>query len=180
MSDYTLQATWSTKDALATGQALKAISATELGTEFDAIATASATKYDVDDHASTLEATTLTSTTKLISPSTLNDVLVDNAGIAKDLQALASPGADTLLGWDNSASAAIAYTLGEGIRSVTTDINLDLSEFSTAAIAAADTIPFYDVSGVRNGKTTVALLEAGLEIANMADYDANDNIDTPQ
>ncbi|NIN97028.1 MAG: hypothetical protein GTN93_18180 [Anaerolineae bacterium] len=49
MSDYVVQATWSTKDALATGQALKAISATELGTEFDAIATAVATKYDSDD-----------------------------------------------------------------------------------------------------------------------------------
>lgn len=49
MSDYTVTAVWGTKDALATGEDAKAISATELGVEFDAIETASATKYDVAD-----------------------------------------------------------------------------------------------------------------------------------
>jgi len=174
MSDYTLQATWSTKDALATNQALKAISATELGTEFSAIATASATKYDSADLSSKEQAEGLTLDTVLITPHSLNDVLIDNGGIAKDLQQLANPGADTIFGWDNDVTAAIAYTLGEGITSTTTDIHLDLSEIGTVAIAAADTLIFRDVSGGVNGKTTVTLLEAGLQMANMVDYVADE------
>jgi hypothetical protein len=177
MSDYTLQATWSTKDALATGQALKAISATEIGTEFDAIAAASATKFDINDFASQAQAEALTLDTVIITPHSLNDVLVDNGGIAKDLQQLADPGADTLFGWDQSASAAIAYLLGEGITSNLTGIELALSEIGTVAIAAADTLIFYDVSGGVNGKTTVTLLEAGLQMANMADFSAAEFVD---
>jgi len=49
MSDYTLQVTWSTKDALSANAELKAVSATELGNEFSAILTAVNSKYDVDD-----------------------------------------------------------------------------------------------------------------------------------
>jgi len=49
MSDYTLQVTWSTKDAISTGEQLKAISATELGNEFSAILTAVNSKYDSTD-----------------------------------------------------------------------------------------------------------------------------------
>lgn len=177
MSDYILQATWSTKDALATGEALKAISGTELGIEFDAIATAITSKYDSTDIASQAEAEAESSNSVLITPSRVGMWADANAGIVGDLHALADPAADVLLGWDDSANAAIGFTLGEGIASSGTAIRVLLSEFSTVAIAAADTIPFYDVSGAVNGKTTVTAFEAGLELANMVGWDANDNID---
>jgi hypothetical protein len=120
MSDYSLQVTWSTKDALAGGEQLKAISATELGNEFSAISTAIATKYDSDDIASTAEAQALTLDTVLITPSGLNDVLTENAAVLGDLQALTVAGfgaADAILGWDDSAGAAIGFTLGTGLTS---------------------------------------------------------------
>ena len=138
MADYTVQATWSTKDALATGQALKAISATELGTEFTAIANAILSKYDVGDLASQAEAEALANPSKLLTPDTLNDVLVDNAGILKDLQALASPGADRVFGWDNSAGAAIAFTLGTGLSYSGAFINLEAGLIAISALAKTD------------------------------------------
>jgi hypothetical protein len=49
MTDYTVQANWGQKNTLAAGSTLKAISATELGTEFDTIATAILSKYDSTD-----------------------------------------------------------------------------------------------------------------------------------
>lgn len=181
MADYTLQATWSTKDALASGSALKAVSGTELGTEFSAIETAIATKYDSNDIASQAQAQAGTATTVLMTPLRTEEWsatwAAENAGIVGDLQAMADPNADTILGWDDSASATIGYTIGEGLRSTTTDLNIDLSEFTTVAIAAADTIPFYDVTGAVNGKTTVSLLEAGLQVTAFADYDANKWVD---
>jgi len=115
MSDYTLQATWSTKDALATGSALKAISATELGTEFSAIETAIATKYDSNDIASQAQAEAETLNTVLITPARLANWADYNAGVVGDLQAYVDPNADTLFGWDDSAGAAIGFTAGAGI-----------------------------------------------------------------
>ena len=46
MSNYSVLASWGSKDALATGTPAKLVSATELGLEFAAIATMSATKED--------------------------------------------------------------------------------------------------------------------------------------
>ena len=114
MADYTVQATWSTKDALATGQALKAISATELGTEFDAIETAIATKYDSTDIASQAQAEAETSNAVVMTPLRVANWADANGGMVGDLQALADPAADVLLGWDDTDNAAKAWTLGAG------------------------------------------------------------------
>ena len=145
MSDYSLQATWSTKDALATGQALKAISATELGTEFEAISTAVATKFDTDDVASTVEAQALTANNVLITPSGLSDVLGDNAGMAGDIQALVDPNVDTLLGWDDSASAVIGWTIGTGL-ATTVGGALEMSHlgFEDLTDPGADALAMWD------------------------------------
>ena len=125
MSDYTLQATWSTKDALATGQALKAISATELGTEFSAIETAVATKYDTNDIASQAQAEAETSNAVIMTPLRVANWADYNAGMIGDIQALADPNADVLLGWDDSAGAAIGFTAGAGIVFSTTTLTVD-------------------------------------------------------
>ena len=181
MSDYVLQATWNTKDALATGQSLKAVSATELGTEFSAIATAITSKYDSADIASQAQAEAGTNNATIMTPIRAQqwgtNWAGENAGIIADLQALADPGVDKFIGWDESANAAIGFTIGDGLESNGTDIFLSLGELTITAIASGDFIPFYDITGSANGVTTVANLEAGLQISAMADYDANDNID---
>ncbi len=169
MSDYSLQATWSTKDALATGQALKAISATELGTEFSAISTAIATKLDSDDFASQAEAEALTSDVKIITPHSLNDVLVANAGALGDIQALTDPGSDQILFWDDSDSAIEFLTIGDGL-AITAN---DLAVVSTIAGAGLTWTSGVAAVGAGNGITVnandVALTDAAATASNPID-----------
>ena len=47
MSNYIPRANWSEKDALNSGELLKKVSATEIGTEFDEISTMSTTKAEI-------------------------------------------------------------------------------------------------------------------------------------
>ncbi len=124
MSDYTKTTNFTAKDALSTGDPLKLIKGSYFDTEFDNIATASATKYDSGNLASQAQAEALTIDTVLITPHTLNDVLVDNGGMLANIQALADPGADTILGWDESANDVIGFTIGAGLSHAGTEINL--------------------------------------------------------
>jgi hypothetical protein len=61
MSNYTKATNFATKDALSSGDPLKIVKGTEINTEFDAIATAIATKADTNG--ATLTNTTLSSPT---------------------------------------------------------------------------------------------------------------------
>ena len=166
MSDYSLQATWSTKDALATGQALKAISATELGAEFSAIATAVATKYDSDDLASQVQAEGLTLDTVLITPHSLNDVLVDNAGMLSHIQALADPNADVLLGWDDSAGAAIGFTLGDGIESSGTAIQLPATLAGDGLTLTSGVLAVVGGDGITANANDIAITDVAVTSSN--------------
>ena len=147
MSDYTLQATWSTKDALSTGTALKAISATELGNEFSAIATAIQSKYDTTNIASQGEAELETSNTVLMTPARVADWADYNAGAVGDLQGLTTAGfgaADAIFGWDDSASAAIGFTLGTGLATSGTALGLSFLGLESLTDPGADRIAFWD------------------------------------
>ena len=125
MSDYTQITDFSVKDGLTTGDPEKAILGADVDAEFAAIATAISSKYDSNDIASQAQAEALALDTVLITPHNLNDVLVDNAGILKDLQQLADPGGDRLVMWDDSDNAAEFATLGSGISITTNAINID-------------------------------------------------------
>ena len=124
MSDYSKTTNFTTKDGLSSGDSNKLVKGSEFDTEFDALAVASATKYDSGDLASQAEAEGLTSNTKLLTPLRLKDVLADNGGMLQDIQALADPGADKLLGWDDSVNATISFALGAGLATSTTTINV--------------------------------------------------------
>jgi hypothetical protein len=124
VTDYTKTTTFVTKDNLTTGNALKVVKGSYFDTEYDAIATAIATKYDSADLASEATAEALASNTTLLTPLRLDNVMKDNGGMVSDIQALADPGADTVLGWDDSASAAIGFTLGAGLSHAATELNL--------------------------------------------------------
>lgn len=115
MADYTKTTNFTAKDALTTGDPLKVIKGSYFDTEFDNIATAIATKYDSDDLASQAQAEALSSNVVLMTPLRVSNVLEENAGMLGDIQALADPNADTLLGWDDSAGAVIGFTIGDGL-----------------------------------------------------------------
>lgn len=178
MSDYSLQVTWSTKDALTGGQALKTISATELGNEFSAISTAVATKYDSDDLASQSAAELETATDKLLSPKSLAYWSDYNAGIVGELQALADPNADGLLMWDDGEAAnsnVVFATLGTGLSFTANVIDLEAGLQAISALAKTDGNII-----VGNGSTWVAESGAtartslGLAIGtNVQAWDAN-------
>lgn len=124
MSDYTKTTNFTAKDALSTGDPNKLIKGSLFDTEFDAIATAVTSKYDSNDIASEVTAEALTSNTTLLTPLRLDNVFKDNAGMISDIQALVDPNADTLLGWDDSAGAAIGFTIGAGLETSGTTLQL--------------------------------------------------------
>lgn len=115
MSDYTVNEDYTGKDALGTGNAEKTILGSDIDSELDEIATAIATKYDSSDIATQSQAETETANTVIITPLRLANWSDLGAGILGDFQGVASPGADRILFWDNSALAATFLTVGSGL-----------------------------------------------------------------
>jgi len=172
------------KDALSTGDGDKIIVGAQFDSEFEALVIAVNSKYDSDDIATTAEAEDLALDTVLITPSGLNDVLVENAGILGDLQALTVAGfsaADAILGWDTSAGAAIGFTLGAGLSHAATEINVadaiagaglqinssvlsfDINGLTSDTPVLGDYIAFEDVGGGVDNKCTITALMTLLE-----------------
>jgi hypothetical protein len=148
LSDYTKTTNFTAKDALTTGNAAKVIKGSEHDTEYDNIATAIATKYDSGNLASQAQGEAGTDNTVLMTPLRTEQWsavwAAENGGMIANIHALADPGADTLLGWDNSATDIIAFTLGDGIESSTTSIRLassvagDLLDYSSGVLSLTD------------------------------------------
>lgn len=152
MSDYTKTTDFAAKDALASGNPSKVAKGTEVDTEFDNIAVAVATKYDVNDRnvanglapldasslvpsanlptantttvgaletATSAEATALSATNKILVPSVFSAAATAwgnlNAGMVSDIQALADPGADRILFWDDGAGGVGQLQVSTGL-----------------------------------------------------------------
>ncbi|KKN23899.1 hypothetical protein LCGC14_0900410, partial [marine sediment metagenome] len=124
MSDYSKTTNFTAKDSLSPGDAAKLIKGVDFDTEFDAIVTAVATKHDSSDYASQAEAEAESSTSKIISPGRLAQWADANDGMIGDIQAL-DIAADALLGWDQSAGAAIGFTFGDGLAFSTNTVHLE-------------------------------------------------------
>lgn len=103
------------KDALTTGDPDKVIVGSQFDSEFNAIVTAVATKYDSGDIASEAVAEALTSNTTLLTPLRLDNVLKDNGGLAYDIQQLSDPGADRILFWDDGAGEVAFLQVSTGL-----------------------------------------------------------------
>lgn len=134
------------KDALTTGDADKVIVGAQFDSEFQALVTAVATKYDSEDLASQANAEGESSNTVLMTPLRVANWSDYNAGMVGDIQAMTDPGNDTLLGWDDSASVAIGFTLGTGL--TFGDATLAMSHLGLESLsdAGADRIMFWDDS----------------------------------
>lgn len=113
------------KDSLTTGDANKVIVGAQYDSEFEAIVTAVATKYDSTNIASQAEAEAESSNTVLLTPLRLANWADATTGIIGDIQAVADPGEDALAGWDDGAGAGILFTAGAGIVFSTTTITVD-------------------------------------------------------
>ncbi len=127
MTDFTKTTNFTAKDNLTTGDALKVIKGSYFDTEFDNIATAITSKYDSNDLASQAQAEAGTNNLTLMTPLRCEQHVQNWAGendaMVEDIQAL-NLAADAVLGWDQSAGAAIGFTLGAGLSFSTTTLNL--------------------------------------------------------
>jgi hypothetical protein len=156
------------KDALTTGDPDKVIVGSQFDSEFNAIVTASATKYDSDDLASLAEAQAETVNTKLITPLRLSSWSEANDAVIGDLHALSGQAADSVYGWDNSASAAIGWTIGTGLTS-TVGGALEFSHLGIEELSdpgAFDRILFWDdtTTGVEWLQVTNGLEISGTQL----------------
>ena len=160
MSDYSKTTNFTAKDSLSPGDSAKLIKGVDFDTEFNALVTAVNSKLDSTDYASQAEAEAETSTSKIISPGRLAQWADANDGMVGDIQAL-DIAADALLGWDQSAGAAIGFTLGDGLAFLTTTLHLEHLGIQDLEDAGADKILFWDDGA---GKTDWLAATWGLEI----------------
>jgi hypothetical protein len=142
MSDYSKTVDFAAKDGLATGQAAKVIKGTEIDTEFNNIATANATKYDSGDLATQAGAEAGTNNTTLMTPLRTEQWAAvwaaENDGIVGNLHAL-NLAADSILFWDQSATDAVALTLGTGLSfSATPTLDLDSALTNIVGLTKTD------------------------------------------
>ena len=154
MSDYARQndgAThWADRDGRSTGDANKRVVGAHFDTEFNAVLTAVNSKYDSDDLADQAAAEGESLTTKLLAPKSLAFWSDDNGGVVGELQALAAPVADGLLGWDYGAAAdanVIFFTAGTGLAITGTEVLLSHLGLEALTDPGADRIMFLDDVG---------------------------------
>jgi len=146
MSDYTQITDFSVKDGLTTGDSEKIILGADFDGEFSALSTAIASKYDSNDIASLAQAQAMLLDTVLMSPLQVSNILSDNGGMLEDIQALADPNVDTLLGWDDSAGAVIGFTMGDGLEFSGATIRLEHLGIGDLEDPNDDRIMFWDDS----------------------------------
>jgi len=149
MSDYVKTTNFTAKDALTTGDPAKLIKGSLFDTEYDDIATAVATKYDVGDMAVNATAAALVSTATIINPANLkyaieNGTFTGGALIfgARNLTA----GAGLTGGGTLAADRTFAVGAGTGIAVNADDVALSWLGLEALADPNADRIAFWDDS----------------------------------
>lgn len=135
MTDYTKTVNFTAKDSLSIGDPAKLILGALFDVEFDAIAVAIASKFDVLDVATSAEAEAGASNSKLVSPLTLEYWSAQNAGMVQDLSNLADPNADRITFWDDSAGALALLTVSTGLTISGTNFTTNDSQIVLTALS---------------------------------------------
>ena len=149
MSDYVKTTNFTAKDALTTGDPAKLIKGSLFDTEYDDIATAVATKYDVGDMAVNATAAALVSTVTIINPANLkyaieNGTFTDGGAVfeARTLTA----GAGLTGGGTLAADRTFNVGAGTGIAVNADDVALSFLGLEALVDPNADRIAFWDDS----------------------------------
>ena len=121
---------------------------------------ATATAIGAVELATTAEVVTGTDTTRAVTAAGVEAWAAQNGGMVQDISNLADPGADMVLGWDETANAVIGFTMGSQLAfSGTTLIcTVDLGNLSATNLTSG-TIP-----AARVGASSVTQHQASLTI----------------
>lgn len=180
MSDYARANTggathFGDKDALTSGDSDKVIVGADYDTEFNAILTAVNSKYDVNDLATQAQAEGESLNTVLITPQSLGQWSDANGGMVGDVQAFTDQNVDTVFGWDDSAGAAIQFTVGTGLTSTAGGaLEADILGLEDLSDPGADRIVFWDDSA---GATAFLQVSTGLSLSGTSLTSDDANID---
>lgn len=144
MTNYTQNTTFTTKDALTTGDANKLVTGAGLDGEFSEIQTTIATKYDISNLATQVQAEAGSNNDAWMSPLRVAQYLggaggASGAGMVGDIVALADPNADRILFWDDSANdlagAAAFLTASTGLTITGTNITTNDAQIVLTALS---------------------------------------------
>ena len=160
MSDYSQSIDFSAKDALSTGDANKVAKGADVDTELDLLSTAIATKYDSNDLSSQAQAQAGTNNATLMTPLRAEEHMTtwagENDAMIADIHAL-NLAADALLGWDQSAAAAIGFTLGAGLSFSTTTLNLASAVAGTGMTESSQVLNVIGGNGITANANDIAI-----------------------
>jgi hypothetical protein len=181
MSDYNQVNNYTVKDALPSGDPEKVINGSDIDAELSAISAAITSKINNTDIANQVEAEAGTNNTKVMTPLRSEQHVTawsnENGGFVGDIYALTDPNADTLLGWDDSSSAVINYTIGSGLASNTTSLELDINSLSGTTPFANDKVLFWDATDSTNKTALISTFNAILQHDTLDNIPSNDHID---
>lgn len=173
MTDYTRQLSggsthFGDKDELSSGDPEKVIVGTQFDTEFNAIVTHSATKYDVADLATKIQAEQKTLNTVLMTPLRTQEWAdtwkAENAGIIGDLHALTAPGADQLLAYDFGTTSAKGFTLGAGLEFSGDTVQLAAAIAGDGLDFATQVLSLTDITAGANQPITLSGTTWGIDL----------------
>lgn len=169
MSDYSQVTSFGPKDALVSGNPAKKIRGTEYDTEFAAISTAIATKFDDADLASDAEAAALTSETKLLTPDKLSYAL-QNASVTLGANVLLSGG--VAVSDIARKSTANTFTADQTISAtaprlllVESDQGTDAKYWAVRVVDGVLAISTLDDDGVTVGGSAINIVRDGLDVS---------------
>lgn len=141
MTDYTQTIDFSDKDALLTGNPEKVAKGVDLDDELGRISVAIATKYDSADLATQAQAQAGTENAKLMTPLRTEEHMTtwagENDGMIADIHGF-DFSADALLGWDETGSAAIGFTMAAASGLFLNGVTLDWAADTGGAIPGHD------------------------------------------